>query len=168
MNIYYPYEYSEEKLERLSFPIIQHFHYDLNDLRVINFFLKDESINNYDYQIDIIGKQTGNNYFSHNYHEYDSNTIIMELNRIPAKKDKDFIMTIECEKCNDVQLSIKKSNDKKNYIEGEKNNDVLEFNLVNYIKNDSYFWYPIVGIVIAFMFYPLAREEDKYDKKKNN
>ncbi|MBR3161659.1 MAG: hypothetical protein IKF19_02905 [Bacilli bacterium] len=159
MSTYYPYEYSEQTIEEVTFPIVQHFYYEQEDLRIINLFFKDDSINDYDYQVDIIGEETENNYYSHKFENYGSNIMNLALGKAPDKKDKHFILKISCDDCQNVIMSTKKSNSKKNYIEKRNDNKVLEFNLVNYINNYDYYWYPIVGIVISLMLYPLAKEE---------
>ena len=159
-NAYYPYKYSGKKIENISFPIAQHFHYELDELRSINLFLQNESLNQFNYKIDVIGEKTGHNYFSHKYINYNSNIIILDLNKIPSKDEKDFLINIDCQNCKNVKLSLKESNDKKNYIEGRSDNKVLEFNLINNVTNNSYYWYSLVGIVISLMLYPFAKEEE--------
>ena len=164
LDAYYPFEYSGEKIEVVDFPIEQHFHNPYDSLRVIHLYVRDQSINNYDYQIDVIGVKTGKNYFSHLYDEYNSDIMILDI--LDETDEKDFILKISCDECKNVSVSKKKSNDsKQNYIKDSHDDDILEFSIVNFVPNHGYYWYSIVGIVISLMLYPFAKEEKHYEKK---
>ena len=67
--------------------------------------------------------------------------------------------------CNDVYMSLKKSKDKNNYIEGDSKGNIIEFTLVNYVTNNNYYWYSIVGVVISLILYPYAKEDIINEKK---
>ena len=62
-------------------------------------------------------------------------------------------------------MSFKKSNNKEsNYVDSRVDGNILEFNLIYMVPNNSYYWYTLVGIVISLMLYPLAKEDKKNEK----
>ncbi len=159
MNPTYPYNYSKQEIKEVSFPIVQHFHYELGNLRIINLFFQDESLNKYNFKIDVVGEETGHKYFSYDYIDYNSSIVAMEFNEVSKEKDNNFFIKIDCNDCENVKMSLRKSNNDKNYIEGRNDNRILEFNLINDVPNNGYYWYSIVGIIISLMLYPFAKEE---------
>ena len=67
MNVNYLYDYSVKRIERVNFPLVQHFHASLDNFKIINIYLQDSSLNQYNYKIDVYGEKTGKNYYSHEY-----------------------------------------------------------------------------------------------------
>ncbi len=162
---YYPFEYSSENINVVKFPIEQHFHNPYNSLRLIKLYLRDDSLNNYNYTVDVIGEKSGKNYFSHLYTDYSSDILMLDILDFP-QEENDFILRITCDECEDVAVSKRKSNNiKENYITGSNDDNILEFGIVNFIPNNDYYWYSFVGIVLSLMFYSLAKGEINDEEK---
>ena len=165
---YYPYSYSKRNFESIKFPIFQHFNIQNNKLKQIHLVLSDEnivkdnhSINQHDYDIKVYDEEK-NLYYSNHFHNYALDSVDIELNDVNSNN---IILEIDCEECNDVKMSLKKSiNKSNNYIELNEEDKVLEFHNIYLIHNNSYYWYTLVGITIFFILYPLAKEDIKYEK----
>lgn len=170
---YYPYSYSKRTFENVQFPLIQHFkspgdslkqiHLHLSDKTIFN---KNQSINQYDYDIKVYDEDN-KIYYSNHFHNYTLDYVDIELERAldNNNKDKDLILKIDCEECNDVKMSLKSSNNKStDYIESKEDNKILEFSVIYLISNNSYYWYTLVGITISLILYPLAKEDITNEK----
>lgn len=166
---YYPYIYSKRNFETVQFPIVQHFDVSNNQLKYIHIFLSDKSIidnsiNQYDYEVSVLDNN-GKLYYKKLYHDYSLDTIDIMLDEIPNSNVKNMMFEIKCDQCNDVFMSFKKTNNKKNnYVDSRDDDNILEFNLIYMVPNNSYYWYTLVGIVLSLMLYPLAKEDMKNEK----
>lgn len=135
------------KIENVIFPIKQTINIDDNYLSGLWLYLEDDSINNYKYEIKIIDN-TGQQYFYQKFNNYASNIIYMELGVIENSKGMDLELIINCDDCDNVKIGLL-GEDKK-----------LKLSTENYIKNNIYYWYIIMFIIIGLVLLPLAREEN--------
>ena len=154
----------ESEIIEVQFPLKQYIKVNSDYLTTFTIYLQDDSINQYDYQIELKDKD-GKVYFQNHYIHYESNIIILDLGVVPDSSNQEFELNITCEECEGVKASIRESNDDSTYIEGTKNQS-LELSYDNYSKNNTYYWYPLMAVFIAFTLYPLAKEEKHEYRKK--
>ena len=166
---YYPYSYSEKKIEKVQFPVYQYFKLSENNLKQIHLVLTDKSIfqngnsiNQYDYDIKVYDEDN-TMYYSNHFHNYTLNYVDIEFNNI--KTNKNMILEIGCESCNNVETPLKHSNDNNlYYIESSNNDKIIDFNIIYLVPNNSYYWCTLVGITISLLLYPLAKEDIENEK----
>ena len=148
--------------KKLTFPIIQNLKIDYDNLSVINIYLKDTYVINeitekYNLHVELYNKEKI--YFNEKFTNYEPNIIQINLGKIPNSKDKIFTLKISCEDCQSIKIPVRKSINQNNEIEG-LDNETLQILYTNYVPNNSYYWYSILGIVIGLTLLPLARGEE--------
>ena len=147
---------SEKKIA--TFPIVQHIKVSEDNVYGMFLYFGSDDINQYPYKVtlkDIEGKK----YFKHDFNlDYESNIVYMQFPLIKESKGKEFIITIDCSECDNVQLGYRDSKEKTNYI--ENNDKVLGISFNYYVENHSFNWYSILSIIIGLILLPLAKEEN--------
>ena len=148
----------DESLVVSRFPIVQHIKINHDKLYGIYLYLGSDDINKYPYTVEL-KDASGKKYFSHNFNlDYESNIIYMGFPVIEDSYGKDFILSITCDKCENVQLAYMNKSEENTYIE-DNENKMLGIAIDYYTDNTSYYWYSLLAIVIAITLLPLARSE---------
>ena len=95
----------DDSLVVSSFPIVQHIKIKQNKLYGMYLYLGSDDINKYPYTVEL-KDDSGKNYFSHKFNlDYESNIIYMGFPVIEDSYGKNFILSITCDKCENVQLA---------------------------------------------------------------
>lgn len=148
----------ESEKKTATFPIVQHIKVSEDNVYGMFLYFGSDDINQYPYKVtlkDIEGKK----YFKHDFNlDYESNIVYMQFPLIKESKGKEFIITIDCSECDNVQLGYRDSKEKTNYI--ENNDKVLGISFNYYVENHSFNWYSILSIIIGLILLPLAKEEN--------
>lgn len=157
-NIYLHDNTIETEKKTSTFPIVQHIKISEDNAYGMFLYFGSDDINQYPYKVtlkDIDGKE----YFKHDFNlDYESNIVYMQIPLIKKSKGKEFIITIDCQECNNVELGYREPIGKDIYIEND--NEVLGMAISYYTKNNSFYWYSILSIVIGLVLLPLAKEEE--------
>ena len=156
-NIYLYDNTIEVEKKIATFPIVQHIKVSQDNAYGMFLFFGSDDINRYPYKI-TLKDMDGKEYFKHDFNlDYESNIVYMQFPIIKKSKDKEFIVTVDCQECNNVKLGYRKSIGKDVYVEND--NEVLGMSVNYYVKNNSFYWYSILSITIGFVLLPLAKEE---------
>lgn len=146
-----------------SFPIVQHIKIKQNKLYGMYLYLGSDDINKYPYTVEL-KDDNGKKYFSNKFNlDYESNIIYMVFPMIEDSSDKNFILSISCDKCENVQLAYMNKSEEDTYIE-DNESKTLGIAIDYYTNNTSYYWYSLLTIVIAVTLLPLARSETNGNK----
>jgi hypothetical protein len=145
---------SEIEIKEISFPFEQKVKVSTDNLSYLDFYLEDYSLDDYDYYLEIFDLE-GNIYFSNNYSDYVSNIIQTNFGLIKDSNELELTMRIDCDECNNVSVAVAKSKDSNTSIVGLEDYTMV-ISAVNYVRNTSFYWYSILGIVIAFTLLPIA------------
>ncbi len=163
VNIAYLYKYSNKDiLEELSFPVVQHVQFQQDHLNSLNIILKDLSINDYTYHVKLLD-QKNQEYYNQQFKDYDGNIISIPLDQLKLQKNQDYLLKIECEECSGVKFSVKDLENNSVYLENA-NHKSLEMTTLYLSKNNGYYWYSAMAIVIGLTLLPVAKG-DKNEKK---
>lgn len=148
----------EAEKKTATFPIVQHIKVSEDNVYGMFLYFGSDDINQYPYEI-ILKDVEGKEYFRHDFNlDYESNIVYMQIPVIKKSKGKEFVVTINCEECNNVKLGYRDSNEKDNYI--ENSNKILGVSFNYYVENHNFNWYSILSIVIGLILLPLAKEEN--------
>lgn len=150
------------ELKDVTFPIEQDIKVDVDNLNAITIYPGDVSLNQFQYQVKLTDED-GNQYFYHDFKDYDSDFMYLYFGTIPDSKNKTLRLIINCDECENVKMGIGKSLNNGTSILGSSG-DTLEISMNNYSKNNSFYWYSILAIVIALILLTLARSEEKNGK----
>lgn len=152
-------ENKEVSIKNVKFPLKQNIKLDEDNMRLISLYFLDDSINDFEYRISVYDDKDV--LFSHNYVNYESNIVLIDAG--PLEKNKNYILTIECDTCENVKLAIGDGINKYNKL-NSSNKDSLKLTVDNLKINNNYYWYPLMMIAICLTLLPLARS--KIDEKK--
>lgn len=152
-------ENKEVSIKNVKFPLKQNIKLDEENMRLISLYFLDDSINDFEYRISVYDDEDV--LFSHNYVNYESNIVLIDAG--PLEKNKNYILTIECDTCENVKLAIGDGINKYNKL-NSSNKDSLKLTVDNLKINNNYYWYPLMMIAICLTLLPLARS--KIDEKK--
>ncbi len=153
----------DDSLVVSSFPIVQHIKVKQNKLYGMYLYLGSDDINKYPYTVEL-KDDSGKKYFSHTFNlDYESNIIYMGFPVVENSYNKDFILSITCDECANVQLAYMNKGEKNTYIEGNRNK-TLGLTIDYYTNDTSYYWYSLLAIVVAITLLPLARSETNETK----
>ncbi len=156
VNTAYLYKYSnKDVLEELSFPVVQHIQFQQDHLNSLNIILKDLSINDYTYRVKLLD-QKNQEYYNQQFKDYEGNVISIPLEQLNLLKNHDYLLKIECEECSGVKFSVKDLENDSVYLENV-NHKSLEMTTLYLSKNNGYYWYSAMAIVIGLTLLPVAR-----------
>lgn len=151
----------EEEEKEATFPIVQHIKVSEDNVYGIFLYFGSDDINQYPYKItlkDIEGKE----YFRHDFNlDYESNIVYMQFPTLKESSNKEFIVTVDCKECNNVKLGYRESSNNNSYIEND--NKILGISFNYYVKNNGFYWYSLLSIIVGFILLPLSKE-DSYEK----
>lgn len=151
----------ESEKKTATFPIVQHIKVSEDNVYGMFLYFGSDDINQYPYEI-ILKDVEGKEYFRHDFNlDYESNIVYMQIPVIKKSKGKEFVVTINCEECNNVKLGYRDSSEKDNYI--ENSNKILGVSFNYYVKNNGFYWYSLLSIIVGFILLPLSKE-DSYEK----
>ena len=150
------------ELKDVTFPIEQDIKVDVENLNAITIYPGDDSLNKFQYQVKLTDEY-GKQYFYHDYKNYNSNFMYLYFGTIPDSKNKTLRLTINCYECKNVKMMIGKSLNDATSLLGSSD-DTLMISMNNDSRNNSFYWYSILAIVIALTLLPLARSEEKNEK----
>lgn len=150
-------------LEKVTFPMEQDIKVNVDNLSAITIYPEDDSLNKYQYQVEITDEDD-KQLFYHDFKDYNGDQMYFYFGIIPDSKNKILHVKINCDECKNVKMGIGKSLNKETSIL-ENSGNTLKISMNNYSKNNSFYWYSILAIVIALTLLPLARSEEKNEKK---
>lgn len=156
-------ESSDKEESSLSFPIVQRFKVEGNGFNKVTIYLYDQSINENIYEVKIFD-ENNKKIYSHVYNNYNSDIIELLFKEIKDSDNKEYRIEINCAgtKCNNFNAETVFAKTKKYSIEGT--NDKSLYLMYSTTKlNKTYYWYSIMGLLIAITLYPLTKE-DKNEK----
>lgn len=160
-NLLYPNNIKGEKIVG-TFPLKQHVKVKDDNLYGMYLYFGTNEINKFPYEV-TLKDTSGKVYFKHKFNlDYEPNIVYMQFPLIKKSNNKEFVVTVDCESCNNVKLNYLKKKKNDSYIENV-NDMTLRVSYDYYTKNNSYYWYSILSIVIGVTLLPLAKEE-KYEK----
>lgn len=157
INTSYYYEYKNKiTLENVTFPVLQHIRFQENNLKALNVYFNDISINDFSYMVSLIDNN-GNEYYSKEFSEYKDSGFTIPLDNLLLNKNNDYILRIDCSDCNDVKMSIKEASNEFTYLDGF-NNKSLEITANYFSRNYGFYWYSAMMIVIGLTLLPTAKD----------
>lgn len=148
----------ERELQEAVFPIEQKINVNVDNLRAVWLFYGDDSINQYNYNI-LITNQEGKEVFNYDFRDYASNIAELGVEGKNINKGDELTLRISCEECENVKLNYGIPLDDRDIVAGTGNKSLI-VSMDNRVTNNSYYWYCMVGVVIAFLLLPFARSEE--------
>lgn len=159
------YDSSQEVVtKKITFPIEQDIHVDVDNISAITIYPGETNLNDFQYQIELTDED-GDSYFSHDYQDYKGNFMYLFFGKIPNSKGKTLHLKITCEdgQEQDVFMDVARSQKNGTNIINDSDN-TLKITMNYYTRNYGYFWYSMLGIAIALILFPLAKEETIHEK----
>lgn len=157
INTSYYYEYKNKiTLESINFPVLQHIRFQDDNLKTLNIYFNDMSINDFSYKISLVD-EIGNEYFSNSFDSNNEKWATILLDNVSLKKDYDYVLRIDCPDCRDVSISMKEASNEFTYLEGFDNKS-LEITTNYFSRNYGFYWYSAMMIVIGLTLLPTAKD----------
>ena len=151
----------DEYQQEITFPIEQKITISKKILNGIYLYLGEDDINSYPYTVTLKDEE-GTEYFNHYFNlDYDSNIIYIGL-PLTIDTTKEFLLTIDCQECKNVELSVMDANQDNTHIVGN-DDKTLKLSIDYYKKNNNYYWYTALSIVIGLTLLTLARRKEQHD-----
>lgn len=144
---------SKTVIEEIVFPFVQNIEIK-EDAYSLTLYLESDSINKFDYNITLSDEIS--EYFNNDFHNYNSNIALI----VPNKKlnPGKYKLKFTCNDCKNVKIAKRKSIGN-NFIDIENTNS-LKLTYGTYTKNNTYYWYAVMGIIIAITLLPLTRGDN--------
>lgn len=150
--------------QKVSFPYEQYIYIDVDNVNAVNILLDDAlEINKYKYMITLLN-ENNQKLFYHEFEKYDSSYMYMYFGNQKKSINKKYKLVIECPECQNVEMYVGTPLEKETVATDESFTLPITLNSQNF--NSRLLWYPIFGILIGIILYPLAKEVDDGKKKK--
>ena len=146
----------------VKFPLIQKLEVDVDNLNSININYFNSNINDFSYNVEILSsnKEVIKSFVFENY-----GSTILNLPIADLKLNKNDIIYIKfnCNNCENVNLNISETLNNNTYL-NEYLNQTLIITLDYYTKQNLYYWYFGMCLVIGLILLPFAKEESNNEK----